>query len=126
MIICLVSAAVFQVVPGAIYEWAALMAAAFLLGLTAQCIKICVDTLVQAHVADEFKGRTFVIYDMIFNVTLVAAAAIAAIILPANGKSVLILIIMAVGYLLVALGFAVISRGVSMDEGTESLKSVDS
>ena len=52
------------------------MVAAFLLGLTAQCIKICVDTLVQAHVADEFKGRVFVLYDMIFNVALVVAAVI--------------------------------------------------
>jgi MFS family permease len=126
MIICLVASAVFQVVPGAIYARVPLMVAAFLLGLTAQCIKICVDTLVQAHVADEFKGRVFVIYDMIFNVALVVAAVIAAVILPANGKSVLILIIMAVGYLLVAAGFALVSRGVSMNEGIESLQGVSS
>jgi MFS family permease len=126
MIICLVASAVFQVVPGAIYARVPLMVAAFLLGLTAQCIKICVDTLVQAHVADEFKGRVFVIYDMIFNVALVVAAVIAAVILPANGKSVIILIIMAVGYLLVAAGFALVSRGVSMNEGTESLLAVSS
>ena len=126
MIICLVASAIFQVVPGAIYVRAPLMVAAFLLGLTAQCIKICVDTLVQAHVADEFKGRVFVIYDMIFNVVLVVAAVIAAVILPANGRSVIIMIIMAVGYLLVALGFALASRGVSMDEGTESLQAVSS
>jgi MFS family permease len=124
MIVCLLAAAVFQVVPGAIYVKVPLLVAAFLLGLMAQNIKICVDTLVQAHVADEFKGRVFVIYDMIFNVTLVVAAVIAALILPANGKSVIILIIMAVGYLLVALGFALVSRGVSMDEGTESLQAV--
>jgi len=116
----------FQVVPGAIYTQVTLMVAAFLLGLTAQGIKICVDTLVQAHVADEFKGRVFVIYDMIFNVALVLAAVIAAVILPANGKSVLILIIMAVCYLLIGLWFAAVSRGVSMNEGTESLQSVPS
>ena len=126
MIICLVASAVFQVLPGAIYVRLPLMVAAFLLGLTAQCIKICVDTLVQAHVADEFKGRVFVIYDMIFNVTLVVAAVMAALILPANGKSLIIMIIMAIGYLLVAVGFAVASRGVSMDEGTESLRAVSS
>jgi Major Facilitator Superfamily len=101
-----------------------LMVAAFLLGLAAQDLKICVDTLVQAHVADEFKGRVFVLYDMIFNVMLVAASALAALILPTDGKSVIILIIMAVGYLLVALGFALASRGISMDEGTESLQPV--
>jgi len=122
MIICLLAAGVFQLVPGAIYSWVPLMLAAFLLGLTAQCLKICVDTLVQAHVADEFKGRVFVLYDMIFNVALVLAAVIGAVILPANGKSVIILIIMAVGYLLVAVGFALASRGVSMNEGTESLQ----
>jgi hypothetical protein len=67
-----------------------------------------------------------VIYDMIFNVTLVVASVIAALILPANGKSVMILIIMAVGYLLVAVAFALASRGVSMNEGTESLQAVPS
>ncbi len=126
MIICLVASAVFQVVPGAIYARVPLLVAAFLLGLTAQGIKICVDTLVQAHVADEFKGRVFVIYDIIFNVALVVASVIAALILPANGKSVMILIIMAAGYLLVAVGFALASRGVSMNEGTESLQAVSS
>jgi MFS family permease len=92
--------------------------------MSAQAIKICVDTLVQAHIADEFKGRVFVIYDMIFNVALVVASVIAAVILPANGKSVMILIIMAVCYLLISLWFALVSRGVSMNEGTESLQAV--
>jgi MFS family permease len=124
MIISLLASGVFQLLPGAIYAKVALMVAAFLLGLTAQCIKICVDTLVQAHVADEFKGRVFVLYDMIFNVALVVAAVIAAVILPADGKSVIILIVMAVGYLLVAVAFTLVSRGVSMNEGTESLQAV--
>lgn len=122
MIICLLASAVFQVVPGAIYARVPLMVAAFLLGLTAQGLKLCVDTLVQAHVADEFKGRVFVLYDVIFNVTLVVAALIAAIILPANGKSVPIMIVMAVCYLLTVVVFALVSRGVSMNEGTESLQ----
>lgn len=122
MIIALLASAVFQLVPGSIYARIPLMIAAFLLGLTAQAIKICVDTLVQAHVADEFKGRVFVIYDVIFNVALVAASVIAAIILPANGKSVMVLIIMAVCYLLISVWFALVSRGVSMNEGTESLQ----
>jgi MFS family permease len=122
MIICLLASAVFQVVPGAIYARVPLMMAAFLLGLTAQGLKLCVDTLVQAHVADEFKGRVFVLYDVIFNVTLVVAAVIAAIILPTNGKSVPIMIVMSVCYLLTGVVFALVSRGVSMNEGTESLQ----
>jgi len=122
IIACLVGSAVFQLLPGAIYAKAPLMIAAFLLGLTAQNIKICVDTLVQAHVDDELKGRVFVIYDMIFNVALVLAAIIGAVILPANGKSVTILIILAAAYLGVAAAFAALSRGLSMNEGTESLR----
>jgi MFS family permease len=124
MIICLLASAVFQLVPGAIYAQVPLMIAAFLLGLAAQGIKICVDTLVQAYVSDDFKGRVFVLYDMIFNVALVVAAIIAAIILPLNGKSVLILVLMAICYLLIGLWFALASRGVSMNEGTQSLQAV--
>jgi hypothetical protein len=122
MIGCLFGCAVFQLVPGAIYTKTWLMVAAFLLGVTAQCVKICVDTLVQAHVDDEFKGRVFVIYDMIFNLVLVAAAAIAALIVPTNGKSVLVIAVLAGCYLLVGVWFTVASRGLPMNAGTESLR----
>jgi MFS family permease len=122
IIACLIGSAVFQLMPGAIYAKVPLMIAAFLLGLTAQNIKICVDTLVQAHIDDDVKGRVFVIYDMIFNVALVLAAVMGAAILPANGKSVPILVVLAAGYLAVAAAFAVLSRGLSMNEGTESLR----
>jgi fucose permease len=54
----------------------------------------------------------------------VLAAVIAAVILPANGKSVMILIIMAACYLLIALWFSMASRGVNMNKGTESLQIV--
>jgi MFS family permease len=121
MIICLVGSAVFQIFPGAWYAKVPLGIAAFLLGLTAQNIKICVDTLVQAHVDDEVKGRVFVLYDMVFNVALVLAAVIGALILPVNGKSVTLLVVLAIGYLVVAALFAVASRGLNMNQGTESL-----
>jgi hypothetical protein len=68
------------------------------------------------------KGRVFVIYDRIFNVALVLAAVVGAEILPTNGKSVPILVVLATGYLVVGAAFAALSRGLSMDEGTESLK----
>ena len=56
IVVCLVGSAVFQVFPGAFYAKIPLGIAAFLLGLTAQNIKICVDTLVQAHVARRLQG----------------------------------------------------------------------
>lgn len=121
MIICLAVSGLFQVLPGAIFSRVPLLVAGFLLGITAQSIKICVDTLVQAHVDDEFKGRVFVCYDMIFNVALVLAAVIGAAILPSNGKSVLVLVILAGCYLLISAVFAVVSRGLPMNQGTESV-----
>jgi MFS family permease len=122
MISCLVASAVLQVVPGAIYAKVWLMVAAFALGIVAQSVKICVDTLVQAHVDDDFKGRVFVIYDMIFNVVLVAAAGIAALIVPTNGKSVPMLVILAGCYLLIGIWFGIVTRGLALDAGTESLR----
>ena len=98
VVVGLVASAVFQVLPGAIYTKLPLLVAAFLLGMTAQGIKICVDTLVQAHVDDDFKGRVFALYDMMFNVALVPAAVIGAVILPVDGKSVPIFLVLAAGY----------------------------
>ncbi len=50
-----------------------------------------VDTLVQTHVDDAFRGRVFALYDVIFNVAFVAAAAAGAVVLPDDGKSYAVL-----------------------------------
>ncbi len=110
ILVLLSSAAVTQVVPGALYTEPALLVSAFFLGLASQGIKICVDTLVQTHVDDAFRGRVFSLYDVIFNVAFVAAAAIAAVVLPASGKSYVVLGAIAAGYVLTALGYAHLSR----------------
>ena len=122
MIGALLGSAVFQVLPGTIYTRPAQLIAGFWLGLTAQVIKICVDTLVQAHVDDDVKGRVFVLYDMVFNVALVLAALLAAFVLPADGKSVPVLLVLAGCYLLLAGVFAALSRGLDLDAGTESVR----
>jgi MFS family permease len=124
LILSLVASAALQVLPGAIYAKVPLMVAAFLLGLAAQNIKICVDTLVQAHVDDELKGRVFVLYDMVFNVALVVAAVVGAVVLPADGRSVLALVVLAACYLALAAVFTVVTRGLDLDAGTESLRAV--
>ncbi len=126
LVVALVGSGVFQALPGSIIQPAALLVAAFLLGLTAQAVKICVDTLVQAHVADDYKGRVFVIYDMIFNVVLVGSAALGALVLPADGASVPILLTVAAGYVLIGIGFAAASRGITADDGTGSVRSAPS
>jgi MFS family permease len=106
----LVLAAFTQVFPASLYTQPALLVAAFFLGLASQGIKICVDTLVQTHVDDAFRGRVFALYDVIFNVAFVAAAGAAAIVLPVTGKSYAVLAFIAAGYLVTALAYARVSR----------------
>jgi hypothetical protein len=96
--VLLAVAAVVQVVPGALYTEAALLASALVLGVAAQGIKIVVDTVVQESVADAFRGRVFSFYDVLFNVTFVAAASFAAATLPPSGKSYPVLAVTALGY----------------------------
>jgi MFS family permease len=65
----------------------------FALGLSAQCVKICVDTTVQQTVDDAYMGRVFSIYDMLYNVAYVVGPAIAIPFLPETGKSYLVILV---------------------------------
>lgn len=100
------TAAFTQIIPGGFYTEPALLVAAFFLGLASQGIKIVVDTLVQTHVDDLFRGRVFSLYDVIFNIAFVAAAAVGAVVLPDSGKSYAVLGAIAVGYALTAVWYA--------------------
>ena len=124
IVVLLVMCAISQAMPGSVFTKPTLVAASFLLGLWSQSLKMCVDTLVQAHVDDAFKGRVFIIYDAVFNTALVLAAVIAAFILPADGASVPVFLGLAGVYLLVAALFALRSRRLGVAEfdlGTESI-----
>jgi MFS family permease len=110
VLMLLVLAAVTQAFPASLYTRPALLVAAFFLGLASQGIKISVDTMVQAHVDDAFRGRVFALYDVIFNVAFVAAAGVAALVLPASGKSYAVLAVIAAGYLVTAIVYARVSR----------------
>lgn len=87
IVVVLIAAGVLQIVPGSIFSLWPLVIAGFGLGVCSQSLKICVDTLVQAHVDDDFKGRVFTLYDMIFNACFVIAACLAALLLPADGHT---------------------------------------
>jgi MFS family permease len=109
-VVLLLVAGVVQLVPGALYTRTALTVAVFALGLASQGVKIVVDTVVQANVDDAFRGRVFSLYDVLFNVSFVAAAATAAVLLPRDGRSLPVLVVMACGYLVTAAGYAVVDR----------------
>ena len=110
MVLLLCGAALTEVFPGALYTEPALLTSAFFLGLASQGLKICVDTLVQTNVDDVYRGRVFSLYDVIFNVAFVAAAAVAAVILPDDGKSYVVLVAIALGYVAVAAWYARVTR----------------
>jgi hypothetical protein len=107
--VLLVAAAVAIAVFGLPFQRPLLVLGAFVLGVSAQGVKICVDTTVQEEIADAFRGRVFSVYDMLFNVTYVGAAAVTATVLPKSGKSYLVMALLAVGYLAAAALFSAVS-----------------
>jgi MFS family permease len=113
----LLAAAAAIVAFGLPFRQELLVAGAFVLGVSAQGVKICVDTTIQEDVQDRFRGRVFAVYDMAFNMTYVAAAAATARLLPPSGKSYLVMALLALGYLGAAAGYAVLAARHAADEG---------
>jgi MFS family permease len=106
IVLLLALAAVVQVFPAGLYTQPALLVAGFFLGFAAQGVKICVDTLVQLGVDDAFRGRVFAVYDVLFNVAFVSAAAVAAAVVPEDGYSYAVLVATALGYAATAAAYA--------------------
>ncbi len=76
MVVCAATAAVLEPALGLPFEPVPMLVGAFFLGLTTQGAKIATDTVVQASVDDAFRGRIFSLYDVLFNVAFVGAAAV--------------------------------------------------
>ncbi|WP_326774953.1 MFS transporter [Streptomyces sp. NBC_01445] len=102
IIVCAGAAAVLEPALGLPFAPAPMMAAAFVLGLTTQGSKIATDTVVQSSVNDGFRGRIFSVYDVLFNVAFVGAAAVAALMLPPDGQSVPLVLTVALIYAAIA------------------------
>jgi MFS family permease len=103
--LCLFGAAVTELLFGLPFRPLPLLAGALLLGVASQSQKICTDTLVQRSVDDEFRGRVFVFYDMVYNGAFVLAAAFAAAGLPPTGKSYTVLVVVAACYAVTGLWY---------------------
>jgi MFS family permease len=80
------------------------------LGLVAQGVAICSVTIIQQRMDDDYRGRVFALYDMLFNVPFVLGAVVAAQIIPDSGKSYLLIAVAAAGYLLAAVAYGAVSR----------------
>ena len=104
--ICLFGAAVTELCVGIPFRPVPLLIGALLLGMVSQGQKICTDTLAQRSVDDEFRGRVFVFYDMVYNGAFVLAAAFAAAGLPPTGKSYPTLAVVAACYTVTGFWYA--------------------
>ncbi|HVF21280.1 MAG TPA: MFS transporter [Mycobacteriales bacterium] len=109
-------AAIAEIVFGLPYTEPALLAAAFALGIAAQGSKICVDTIVQQSIDDEFRGRVFSFYDIVFNVSFVAAAGVTAVVVPRDGRSRTAVVAIATGYAVTAIAYAAAVRRTTPDD----------
>ncbi|MFG3051161.1 MFS transporter [Kitasatospora sp. NPDC048239] len=105
MTVCLAAPVVFVPALGLGFSLVPCLIAALLLGVVTQGTKICADTVVQESVEDEYRGRVFAIYDVLFNVAFVAAALVTALVLPISGRSVPVVLGVALVYGLSALWY---------------------
>ncbi|HVV77610.1 MAG TPA: MFS transporter [Mycobacteriales bacterium] len=98
--------AVSGIALGAPYRLPLYLLSAAALGFGMQITKVCVDTIVQEAVADDFRGRAFAIYDAGSNTCFAAMAVVGAFALPLSGRSTASIVAMSAAYLLIAASYA--------------------
>ncbi|MGY1945756.1 MFS transporter [Nocardia asiatica] len=69
-----------------------LLVGAFLLGLAGQTIKLTGDATMQIDIDDARRGQVFALQDTVFNIAFVLAIAIAALIVPDDGRSAVVVL----------------------------------
>jgi predicted MFS family arabinose efflux permease len=69
---------------GIVTEWSVLLLS-FVVGLTFAWKKISVDTMVQQAMPDGYRGRVFSVYDVVYNLARIVAAALAVPMIPGLG-----------------------------------------
>jgi predicted MFS family arabinose efflux permease len=102
--------AVVTVTLGETFNEIAYLAVGFFLYLARQGVAICATTILQEDVDDRYRGRVFAFYDMMFNVTYVAGAALSAAFMPADGHSPVIVGLVAAGYAILAAAYWLTAR----------------
>ena len=92
------------------------------LGFGMHASKVCVDTIVQETVEDDFRGRAFAIYDAGSNTCFAVMAVIGAFTLTLSGRSTTTIAAMSAAYLLIAATYLATSlpdRSVRAEQAAE-------
>lgn len=121
MTLCLAAPVAFVPALGLGFSLVPCLIAALLLGVVTQGTKICADTVVQESVEDDYRGRVFAIYDVLFNVAFVAAALVTALVLPLSGRSVAVVGGVALVYALAAVLYLRAARRTGPLPGDQAL-----
>jgi hypothetical protein len=95
---------------GETFSQIAYLVMAFCLNLAGQGVAICATTILQEEVDDTYRGRVFAFYDMAFNASFVAGAALIAAFIPATGHAPVVIGLVAVGYAIVAAAYWLAGR----------------
>ncbi|KRD07824.1 MFS transporter [Mycobacterium sp. Root265] len=82
----------------------------FVLGAAGQVVKLCADSAMQTDVDDALRGHLFTVQDALFWVTFVGAIAAAAAVIPADGRSVALVLVGSVLYVLGLAAHAALGR----------------
>jgi hypothetical protein len=130
IVVCLLVAALSQVLLVINVTLPEVIAGAVVLGFAAQAAKIAVDTIVQRDTADAYRGRAFALYDVLYNAAFVGAAAFGAVALPDTGWSRAAFAALAAAYLVGALLYwrapsapAEVARAAHQDSSSERASS---
>ncbi|APE38935.1 hypothetical protein BOX37_32415 [Nocardia mangyaensis] len=87
-----------------------LLLGAFGLGLAGQTIKLTGDASMQMDIDDDRRGQVFALQDTVFNITFVLAIAATALVIPADGHSLGVVLTGAVVYALGIVAIALNAR----------------
>ena len=95
--------AVTPVLVGVVHTPWSLYNSAFFVAAAGQSMKVTNDALVQSKITDDFRGRTFALYDMTVNIAIVTCALVAATFMPDSGVTVTVPTAITLVYLFCAL-----------------------
>ncbi|GII22292.1 MFS transporter [Planosporangium mesophilum] len=103
----LMATAVVVVAFGLPFRPGLLVIAVVFVNIATQGIKIVVDTALQHECEDAYRGRVFSVNDTLFNLCFVVGLFVAALVLPPDGHSAGVLLVVGIGYAVVAAWYTV-------------------
>jgi MFS family permease len=109
----LVTAAVVTATVAETFNEVAFLAVGFLMYLARQGVAISAVTILQEGIEDDFRGRVFAFYDMVYNAAYAIGAAVFGVFLASDGKSPFVVAVIAAGFLVAAIAYWLSAGGAS-------------